>query len=302
MQDNKVKIWIGIGAFVFGGTTSVNAATPFSASGTVPLITERLGASPLPAVSPTMTAIQVAQGGEGGEGGERGAVSGLSPLTATASRLLMMQGHLRAGADLLATRDRKGAALHFAHPQAELYQEVTKFLLALGISPFDKSLQRVVDLTTGGADPKEVRAALNKANAEVDAALKKTIIKLSPAEIARAVIAVLTAAANEYAASIKDGQFVNIEEYQDARGFIIVARKFLADAKALQEKDTRTHQSIRSHVDELASALDTPVPPSKPVLTTESMYGTVSRAELAASSIIKSGNSAEGGEGRERRR
>lgn len=212
-----------------------------------------------------------------------------------------MAGHLRAGANLLGGRDLQQASLHFAHPEAEIYHEAEKLFPAFGVAPFRSSLKRTLDLAIQKAPRSEIQAALGIAKGDIDRALEKvaSTAKLSVAGTARAVVVVMQAAAQEYDGSIKAGRFVNIEEYQDARGFVLSIRDYLSRATALRKYDGRAYALLTADVEELAKALQAPIPPKTPPLTTEKMYGTVARVELNASTYLSADSQSQGGDGGE---
>jgi len=233
------------------------------------------------------SASEGGEGGEGGEAGAREAFAGLSPRTEVLARLFAMKGHLRAGRDLTEAGDAEHAKQHFAHPLSEEYEEIALHLAAVGLRPFRAPLDRLVERVTAGADRTAILAALADANAAIDeraAAARRQDVDGD--DFMAAVAALLRKAAAEYAGSMKDGRFANAEEYQDARGFILVLRDEIAAAKdALRRKDTAAAGRLADLLDRLAAIVPTPVPPARPVAPPSEVYGTVARAEFAVNRL-----------------
>lgn len=302
-KKKKTRIWTGVGAYLLAGAGTAAIATqalgvPASpAGGAAGKAGATAARSPLRLAAESSAggeqgearhempraASESGEGGEGGEEGAREAFAGLSPRTEVLARLFAMKGHLRAGRDLVEAGDTEHAKQHFAHPLSEEYEEVAPRLAEIGLRPFKDTLGLPVELATSGADRTAIMAALAGANAAIDdraAAARRQ--DRDGDDFMTAATALLRKAAAEYAGSIKDGRFAQPEEYQDARGFILVLREEIASANdALRRKDAAAAGRLAGLLDELAAFVEKPVPPARPVASPSKMYGTVARAEFA---------------------
>ena len=83
---------------------------------------------------------------------------------------------------------------------------------------------------------------------------------------------------------MKEGQVVNVAEYQDGRGFVLTASDLVYRLKdSLESRDKDTYMEIRSGISELLAALPSPLPPASPKIDAGAFFAVVSRIELAAS-------------------
>ena len=150
-------------------------------------------------------------------------------------RLGMLEGHLMVGHDLLAA-GRPGLALpHFGHPVRELYDDITDYVAARHIAPFDTQLIKLEAAVAGapGAPQTEAlyQATINtvqQARLTAPAALRASV----PAMI-RICSDTIDAAAGEYGESLNRGRIDVIVEYHDSRGYLsFVAQEAAALAQA----------------------------------------------------------------------
>lgn len=161
------------------------------------------------------------EGGEGGEGGERGAVAG-NPEADYLAALGLIEGHLRAALALTEAEQQEMARTHAKHPGDEIYGDLRPGLDAHGAAPFDAELETLADALGSGAPLAEVRAA----HAVVVERIAEAREHAAGGASARLDAAVQLAriAAEEYQIGVQDGEIANLHEYQDAWGFLQIAR------------------------------------------------------------------------------
>ena len=95
------------------------------------------------------------------------------------------------------------------------------------------------------------------------------------------IVELLKNAAAEYEAAIANDRFVEVEEYQDSRGFVLYSEELyqgISDKKSQQ--DSENHQIILESLAELKSAWPSVNPPETPVKSPSEVYSLVSQIEL----------------------
>lgn len=207
MSQNRMKLWVGLGACVMVGASGVAAAVEKPAQAGVHA--HASGAQ--------SAMIQVAQGGEGGEAGhEHDAFEGMTEDQVLYGQFMLLRGHLKVGSELYAAGRADDAVIHFLHPGEEILPEIGKPLEARGITNFGSELWALANAVQAKKPQAEI-AALQKAVLDTVAKAQPT---LEPAALAEVIGAVLLTAADEYAVAYEGGSLSNAAEYQDARGFV----------------------------------------------------------------------------------
>jgi hypothetical protein len=151
-----------------------------------------------------------------GEGDEHGI--GALPLP---NRLAFMAGHVEAGLALYRAGEPKSAAPHLLHPVSETHASEREGLSELG---FDASLFEAVSAALDEGRPaSEIEGQLKAAEAN----LREVQAQAGgdPAEILRFLMETATA---EYAIAVTEGAITDPAEYQDAWGFVVVAKRVAA--------------------------------------------------------------------------
>src|SRR3712207_698953 len=96
MSGHRIKLWIGLGAYIVAGATASQAMP----GGVVHHPSAQTGKIVTPSAHAADPLILIAeQGGEGGEGGAASIFT--SPEAAFLGQLQLMKGHLRVGRELL---------------------------------------------------------------------------------------------------------------------------------------------------------------------------------------------------------
>jgi len=160
---------------------------------------------------------------EGGEGGEAGAVAGVDGDTAYLVRLAIVEGHLIAAGNLYKAGLVDDAIGLSYHPEAEMMDEVRATLVAHGREDFTQLMQAFsTEMENGAAD---VQPALMTFQAAVGTAIEAEAPDASVRF--KVAVAVLRAAAAEYAGSIEGGVVTDVLAYHEAQAFVAVARDVL---------------------------------------------------------------------------
>lgn len=211
MTENKTRLWVGVGAYVLIGA---GMAVSDGGDGIF---------------APATAHEKHAEGGEGGEGGEAG-YTNADPDLVFAVNLLLTRGHLHIANELAAIKDWEHASAHAQHPAAETYDRIAPELKVRGAAPFEGELnalvQQIAEETPGApfdAAYGAVIAKIDAAYARIDASKRAT-----PGFTMQAILALLKQAGAEYSIGVSQGKIVNLQEYQDANGFIWIADEMIA--------------------------------------------------------------------------
>jgi hypothetical protein len=190
-------------------------------------------------------------------------------------QLLLMRGHLAVGRALLDAGRRDMAAEHFAHPRAELYDDVAPELKRRGIKPFDARLQALADAAASDkASVEDVRARLARVLASVGGAWNTIPAERrhDPGFVAALVGDALYAAAGEYGTAVEDGRFAEVSEYQDSHGFLVAARElWRGAAETVRRSRPASYERVAAALATFERALPTPLPPPAPVVEPEAL-------------------------------
>ncbi len=195
---------------------------------------------------------EAGEGGEGeggeGEGGED--AIGALPLP---QRVAFMSGHVEAGLALYRAGDGSAAAPHLLHPVSETHAAERAGLDELG---FDATPFETVSAALEAGQPaEEVEPQLAAAESNLDAVRSKA--GGDPAELIRFL---MDTTVEEYTIAVNDGVVTDPGEYQDAWGFVVVARDLAADV------DTPQADPMRDDLETLLGLWPeaAPIPPEDP--------------------------------------
>ena len=272
------KLWVGLGVVSVAG----------AAGGAVPTLAQHAGhdvatstAKQDPAAVQPPT--RVGQGGEGYLAGNGPADSRIRVLR----DLSLIRGHLLVGGELIAEGLWDEALSHFLHPTEEIYGNLDRYITLHGVAPFDgqmKALAQAVKARRIGA----YRQALKVVDERLDGAFSvfKTYMNPLPRTTIKAVVAVLEAAAGEYASAIEDGRFTKPVEYQDGRGFVLHAERMIDGvARELGRTNQQALAEIRVHLAELKRAWPGPMPPPAPLVDAFTVAAIVARIEARSAAF-----------------
>ncbi len=216
MIDKKIKLWAGIGSYLM---LSANAVAAAGTDGGAPVMM----AGAYEAHGAKM------EGGEGGEGGEAG-YTNEDPDQLFAVTLMLTKGHILASRENAAIANWDYATAHAQHPAAETYDRLRPMLKEHGAVPFEEELDALIEQVIEKKSGAKLNAAYNAALTRIEAALAsiEASKRTSPAFAMATVTALLRQAAAEYAIGVSGGKIVNLQEYQDAHGFIEAAGQIAA--------------------------------------------------------------------------
>jgi hypothetical protein len=279
MAGSKVKIWVGLGAYVLA-----------SGVGTAWTQTPDAGHS-----VHGKHAVQIAQAGQGGEGGEEGgeageskALEGLNEEQAYLANIAMIRGHLNVGNELYAAGKTNDALPHFLHPVEELYAELKEVMEEKHVSPFKADLEKLSDLVKRKVPVQQVQAQtevvltrLTDASAVVPA---NTLA--DPAFALPIVVGLLRTVVDEYKEAFEGETIANPVEYQDSLGFARVANAMVEVlTPALTAKDADAAHQLREQMNTLLTTWPAVTPKKKAVRTAAEVSALVSRIEFATARL-----------------
>lgn len=224
--------------------------------------------------SAELSPAAVSEGGEGGEGGEATGNADIDLMT----NLGLMKGHLIVAKELIDQQQYQAAVPHIGHPVEEIYGDIETELTKRNLPQFKTQLNQTSDLIKSAPASPALQTAYQDSIAAIDQTLAAIpeAQRQSPAFIMPVIGGLLGTAADEYAAAIVDGKFVELVEYQDSRGFVIYAEelyKTIADAQA--RTDAAGHAKVQKAFTDLKAAWPAVNPPATPVKTPEEVAALV---------------------------
>ena len=117
-------------------------------------------------------------------------------------------------------------AKHAKHPRQEVYKELQPFFLAVGSQGFAAELEAMSGQFTASSTA-EFQVSYQAAMAAIDLIIAG--VELTDADRLRVALALIEQALIEYRAGVIAGEIADLQEYQDARGFLEVAETFVAN-------------------------------------------------------------------------
>lgn len=219
------------------------------------------------------------EGAASSEGEGEGA-TGAADKPAYLAQLMMLEGHLKAGAALYAAGEGSQAAVHMKHPHDELYMTLAPMLTAWGARDISSELNALTSAVESGMPVSAVeeafvslRSAATRAADASKPTLKETLL---------AAAKTLRQAADEYNEGVEDGKVVNAKEYQDAYGFTGVVVERLAAVEGANEAEKAAVAVSREQAALALAIVPAVTPPAKPEGKASTIYGAATRMELAA--------------------
>jgi hypothetical protein len=144
--------------------------------------------------------------------------------TSYVTKMALIQGHLWVAAQLVEAGDMDLGAKHAKHPAQEVYQELLPFFRQIGSAGFADELD---------AMSQQLHSA-NKADFLTSYLRVMTVVNgivadqgLDDAAKLRVARALIAQADIEYRAGVVDDEIADLQEYQDARGFLQIAETFV---------------------------------------------------------------------------
>lgn len=268
MAENRTRIWFGVGACLL---LNANGLPALAADGG---LSTAAGAHPTHAMN--------MEGGEGGEGGEAG-YTNEDPDQVFAVNLLLTKGHLHIAHEMAGLGNWDYAGAHAQHPAAETYDNLKPELEKRGAAPFEAELDALVEQIIEKKPAAQIAQAYDAVIAKIDAAHGKIEAgkRASPAFTMTSAMALLKQASAEYAIGVKQGKIVNLQEYQDAHGFIFVADQMIAGL----DKTLPGLAGITAELAKLKAAWSPSARMDSMVAPEADILGGISRIELKAGKI-----------------
>lgn len=220
-----------------------------------------------------------AEGGEGGEGGEAGVVANETVPYLVA--LTLIEGHLRAGLGLYEEGRPDLAITHMKHPGDEIYTSLKPMLDHFNAPGFEAELAALADAVESGAPVDDVRAAFEDFLDAIK--VVRAAAGASDRERLLSIAGAVRIAADEYGLGVQDGQIANLHEYQDALGFVTVARAGAVELAASDDDTVRAvaGQAIES-LDRMSSNFHGLVPVGEVDGTADALYVAAAEIELSS--------------------
>ncbi|NWN83813.1 MAG: hypothetical protein HLX48_12610 [Halomonas sp.] len=183
------------------------------------------------------------------------------------TNLAMMKGHLAVARELYQAGEQTAAQPHFGHPIHEHYGVLEPALEARGLEDFEPTLEALVETVRDDGEWENkadayaaALEAINAAMHDVDGELRDDVAFQS-----RAQLVLLRQALHEYEEAVDDGQFVNVVEYQDSRGFVLTAKALLEAQADLYADDA--YGDLLAAYESTLEAWPSAVAPETPVMT-----------------------------------
>ncbi|HRE42855.1 MAG TPA: hypothetical protein PKY87_02670 [Terricaulis sp.] len=195
------------------------------------------------------------------------------------TQLMLIRGHLQAGAALYAAGEAAMAATHMKHPEDELYAQLKPALPAWGATDFAGALQALAASVEGRAAPSQVEADLANVRAAIDAAADAS--NPSARELLLASAATLRTAADEFDIALTDSAVTDIHEYQDAYGFMITTLEYLT---RFESTDPAVQSALATARAQAALALAV-LPPAQTATRAETIHAAAAQIEAAAQGL-----------------
>src|SRR4051794_21865943 len=303
MAGSKVKIWVGLGAYVLASGVGTSLGQTSDADHSIH------GKHGVQIAQATHNGHGSegseggeggeagkggggkGQGGEGGEGGEAGeskALTGLNEEQAYLANISMIRGHLNVGNELYAAGKTSDALPHFLHPVEELYGELKEVMDEKHVSPFKADLEELSDLVKRKVPTQQVQAqtevVLTRLTEATSVIPANTLA--DPAFALPVVVGVLRTVTEEYGEAFEGEVIANPVEYQDSLGFARVANAMIeVMTPALTAKDADAARQLREQMNTLLTTWPTVTPTKKAVKTASELSGLVSRIEFATARL-----------------
>ncbi len=273
----KRKIWLGVSSALLATTVAsvdVEAKNDISAY------------APLNAGINSVAVLSAGEGGEGeggeGEGGEGGANIDLAKDNAAyLAQLGLIRGHLWVGYKLYQEGHIDMAKTHMKHPEDELYAGMEPVFKARQVDGFAKELQTLADAVIGEKGDAAIKKAYQALQNQI--AKSERIEEKSARDVLISISLMVRTAADEYAIGVKNGDVVNVHEYQDAYGFTEIAIERLDSINSEQQQlAAKDIENTRQWLLELRDLWPTVDPQGKLEGDASHLYGAAARIELAA--------------------
>ncbi len=141
------------------------------------------------------------------------------------TKLGLIQGHLWVASQLVEADLFELGARHAKHPAQEVYQELVPFFEAVSSPGFAAELEAMSGQFTSSSKG-DFRQSYQQVMNAIDDIVAS--VELADSDRRRVANSLIEQALIEYRAGVIDGEIADLQEYQDARGFIEIAARFIA--------------------------------------------------------------------------
>lgn len=261
-MENKNKLWFSLGVVCMTGAALSSCSLPPDASEDHNML--------------------AAEGGEGGEGAT--SADSVADDGVYLSQLGFIRGHLLVGVNLYREGHSQASATHMKHPGSEIYTNLLPALEARKATGFSEELGALANAVEQGRPQAEVESAYAQLLEAISRA-EQAVPEQSAALLGQMITALVRTAAAEYDIAVGDnGALENAHEYQDAFGFVQVARSLLDRLQGMTDNTAAT-SAIALQLDLIAPAWTGLMPPERLQTEPSVIYGAASRIELAAQGL-----------------
>lgn len=261
MMESKSKLWLGLGVVCIAGATLTACSDSASNQG----------------MNHDMVAS--AEGGEGGEGAST--EDSIASDAVYLGQLAFIRGHLDVGVELYRQGQLDASATHMKHPENEIYTDLLPAMEARNAPGFGEELQALALAVEERQDLAVVEAAYAQLLVAVGKA-EQAVTEQDAALIGAVIVDLIKTAAAEYdIAAGEDLALENAHEYQDALGFVRIARQQLDKLQGMTEEQSAL-DSIRAQLELISPAWTGLQPPARLSVEPSVLYGAASRIEIAS--------------------
>ena len=285
MTLRRIKIWTGLGTYVFAGAGLAIGTTAQAEPG---IARPQFAEAAKPGEKPHQHTTPATPDSGGEQGGERGATAAAPPDEAFLLQLLLIKGHLRVGRELVDQGLWIDALPHFLHPIEEIYKELAPALAERKVAPFDKDLAALAALVKARNEAGGVLAAHAAVLAKIEGATGAlpADTRTRPAFVFAVAERLLDVAVSEYKAALEGERVANPVEYQDSRGFVWAAEELVMSlAPALKAKDAQAFAALETSFAALRRAWPAVVPGTGTATPLAEVLANASRVVLAMSRL-----------------
>jgi hypothetical protein len=140
------------------------------------------------------------------------------------TKMALIQGHLWVAAQLVEAGEMDLGAKHAKHPAQEVYQELLPFFRQIGSAGFADELDAMSQQLHSANKADFLTSYLRVMTVMNGIVADQGLDDAAKLRVARALIA---QADIEYRAGVVDDEIADLQEYQDARGFLQIAETFV---------------------------------------------------------------------------
>lgn len=265
----KRKVWASVGTALLATT----AATSVAAQANSELDSV--------AIAPTHISYAAVTQAGAGEGEGQTSADLRTDDAAYLARLGLIRGHLWVGMKLYREGHMAMAKTHMKHPKDELYAGLEPIFKAREVGGFADELATLADAVNNEKGDEAVEAAYATLLDAIDASegLEDKTAKAALVSISQ----MIRTAADEYAIGVKQGEVVNVHEYQDAYGFTEIGIERLEGLSVAQKKQAAGDiEKTKTLLLELRTQWPTVNPQGNVEGDAANLYGAAARIELTA--------------------